>query len=239
MKYIASCSFGKDSIASIILAHIHGDPIDMVLYSHVRFEKDISGEHPEHINFIYNVAIPRLKEWGLDVEIVEAKKTYIDSFYHVLKRSKKPERIGKYRGFPICGLCAVNRDIKIKPIKDFYKTQNMDDIVQYVGIAIDETKRLNRMHEKGNQVSLLEKYKYTEAMAYGLCKKYGLLSPVYEFSKRGGCWFCPNSKDSEFSHVKQHHKYLWDKLLYLGKEENMVTKLFNRKYTINDIDDRI
>ena len=27
-KYIASCSFGKDSLATIILAHMHGEPLD-------------------------------------------------------------------------------------------------------------------------------------------------------------------------------------------------------------------
>ena len=30
MKYIASCSFGKDSIATVILAHINNEPIDLI-----------------------------------------------------------------------------------------------------------------------------------------------------------------------------------------------------------------
>lgn len=53
-----------------------------------------------------------------------------------------------------------------------------------MGIAIDEPKRLEKL-QGTNKISLLEKYNYTEQMAYELCKKYGLLSPIYEFSFRG------------------------------------------------------
>ena len=63
----------------------------------------------------------------------------------------------------------------------------MEEITQYVGIAIDEPKRLKRLDDGGkNKVSLLEKYGYTEEMAKNLCKKYGLLSPIYNFAPRGG-----------------------------------------------------
>ena len=62
MKYIASCSFGKDSIATVILAKEHEEPLDEIVYCEVMFDKEISGEHPEHRDFIYNVAIPKFKE---------------------------------------------------------------------------------------------------------------------------------------------------------------------------------
>lgn len=49
MKYIASWSGGKDSTASIILAHEHGEPLDLIIFSEVMFDENISGELPEHI----------------------------------------------------------------------------------------------------------------------------------------------------------------------------------------------
>lgn len=49
--------------------------------------------------------------------------------------------------------------------------------MQYVGIAHDEKKRLARL--KDNQISLLDKYGYTEDMAKVKCLEYGLLSPIY------------------------------------------------------------
>ena len=53
MKYIASWSGGKDSTASIILAHENKEPLDLIIFSEVMFDKDISGELPEHINLFF------------------------------------------------------------------------------------------------------------------------------------------------------------------------------------------
>ena len=49
--HIASCSFGKDSIATILAGLEHGDPIDRVVFAEVMFDnaRGISGEIPEHI----------------------------------------------------------------------------------------------------------------------------------------------------------------------------------------------
>ena len=47
-KFIASCSFGKDSMATVLLAKARGEPLDEAVYCEVMFDKDISGEVPEH-----------------------------------------------------------------------------------------------------------------------------------------------------------------------------------------------
>ena len=60
-KHIASVSFGKDSLATILLAKEHGEPLDEAVYCEVMFDKDISGEVPEHRDFIYDTAIPSLE----------------------------------------------------------------------------------------------------------------------------------------------------------------------------------
>lgn len=77
-KHIASCSFGKDSIATIMLALENNEPLDRVVFSEVMFdnEKGISGEIPEHIEWIYNTAIPRLDGMGIKVDVVRAAKDY-------------------------------------------------------------------------------------------------------------------------------------------------------------------
>ena len=53
MKYVASCSFGKDSLATILLALMHNEPLDEVVYCEVMFDAGVSGEVPEHRDFIY------------------------------------------------------------------------------------------------------------------------------------------------------------------------------------------
>lgn len=71
MKYIASCSFGKDSIATILLAIENNEPLDGAVFSEVMFDlaRNISGENPEHIEWIYTVAIPKLAALGCPVEV--------------------------------------------------------------------------------------------------------------------------------------------------------------------------
>ena len=135
-------------------------------------------------------AIPLFQEWGYETEIVHSDKDYLDIFYHTRFKSSKPERNGKYAGWLIGGRCEANRDLKIKPIKEFFKRYSGQEYTEYVGIAIDEPERLERL--KGtNKISLLERYSFTEQQAYDLCKEYDLLSPIYSFSKRGGVGFAP------------------------------------------------
>ena len=185
MKYIASWSGGKDSTASIILAHEHKEPLDLIIFSEVMFDENTSGELPEHISFIKNKAIPVFESWGYEVKMLHSDKTYLECFYQVQKRSRVPERIGKRWGFPMSGKCVINSQCKIKQIKQFLKNLEFE-FTQYIGIAVDEPVRMERIVNSGNKVSLLEKYGYTEQMAFDLCKKYDLLSPIYDFAPRGG-----------------------------------------------------
>ena len=43
-KCIASFSGGKDSTATVILAHEHGEPLDIIIFSEVMFDENTSGE---------------------------------------------------------------------------------------------------------------------------------------------------------------------------------------------------
>lgn len=184
-KYIASCSFGKDSIATILLGLEHGEPLDRVVFAEVMFDADrgISGEIPEHIDWIYGVAIPKLEGMGVKIDVVRSDMDYVCLCKRVLKRGKNAGKMyGIQNSFP----CYANSYLKVSPIKDYYKGLSKDyDIVQYVGIAVDEPKRLSRL-EGTNKVSLLAKYGYTEAMAMDKCKEYDLVSPCYSMSSRGG-----------------------------------------------------
>lgn len=229
-KHIASCSFGKDSIATILLALEHGEPLDEVIYCEVMFDDYISGEVPEHQDFIYQTAIPALKKLGVPVRVVKSEKTFTSVFMGRITRGPKK---GMIRSFPMCGKCYVQRDCKVSPIRRYQKTLP-PDTVQYIGIARDEPKRLARL--TANQISLLDKYGCTENDAKQLCKQTGLLSPVYGFTERGGCWFCPNAKLSELRHLYDHHPDLWQKMMRLQAVPEKVTEKFNRSQTFADID---
>lgn len=230
MRYLASCSFGKDSLAAILLAKKHGEPLDEAVYCEVMFDKTISGEVPEHRNFIYTKGIPTLERMGIKVTVLRGKKTYVDLFTGRITRGPKK---GMLRSFPVCGKCYVQRDCKLRPILRYQKTLP-PDTVQYIGIAKDEQERLLRL--EGRQVSLLEKYNCTEQDAKELCRQAGLLSPIYEFAGRGGCWFCPNAKRKELRHLYDHHPELWARMLELQALPDKVSEKFNRTQRFSDID---
>ena len=73
-RYAAACSFGKDSMATVILALKHKEPLDEVVYCEVMFDEETSGEVPEHRNFVYGIAIPFLKRVGIPVHIVKCAR---------------------------------------------------------------------------------------------------------------------------------------------------------------------
>lgn len=132
-------------------------------------------------------------------------------------------------------MCIVNRECKLKPIKRYYKQWRENyDIVQYIGIAADESLRLARLGD--GKVSLLAKYGYTEQMAYDLCKSRDLLSPIYETRSRGGCFFCPNAKIREFAHLRKHHPELWEELRALSKTPNLCSYGFKYGKTLQEVE---
>lgn len=241
MKYICCWSGGKDSTASIILAHENNEPLDIILFSEVMYDwkRNISGENPEHINFI-NKTKPLFESWGYQVHILRADTDYLSFFNRIItKATKHKEHNGMKFGFPVNGRCGIKRDCKEKPINDFIKSID-DEIIQYVGICSDEKKRLESLHKQNGKISILEKYGYTEKMAKKKCLEYGLLSPCYKYSKRGGCWFCPNAKLLEHKEIRKLYPEIWKEFVSLENADNVANDRWNvYGDTLNEIDNKL
>ena len=230
--YIASCSFGKDSIATILLALENNEPLDRVVFSEVMFDhsRNISGELPEHIEWVYDVAIPRLEEMGCKVDVVRAERDYVGLSKTILQKGKKK---GQMYGVQKSKFCYANSTLKISPIRKYCNSlKSQYEIVQYVGIAIDEPKRLARL--KGNKISLLDKYGYTEEMAMQKCKEYNLISPYYSMGHRGGCFFCYNSNIARYVHMRKNHPEKWQALRDLYYETN--SNYFKYDKTLQEVE---
>lgn len=218
-EYFVSCSFGADSTATAILAIEHNEPLTALVYCEVMFSKDISAEVPEHRDFIYNVAIPYFEKRGVPTIVLRSKKTALEWMESPVT---KGPRTGKLHGFPLSGKqgwCSVKRDCKLPPLNDFQ--QKHAGAIYYEGICTDEQTRIKEAKQKQG-CYLLVKYGYTQKMARDLCKEYGLLSPVYQFTKRGGCFFCPNASDGELRHLRKFHPDLWAKMLEIGENPKNV-----------------
>lgn len=242
MHYSLSWSGGKDSTASVILAHEHNEPLDTIVFCEVMYDlkNNISGENPEHIKFIKEEAKPLFESWGYQVEILRENRDYLDFFHRIIMHPRKHmDHKGKKFGFPVYGMCGVKRDLKLKPIDQYYKSIS-DEIIQYVGICADEKRRLTSLRNQPGRISLLEKYGFTEQMAREKCVEYGLLSPSYQFSDRGGCWFCPNAKLAEHRIIKEKYPDVWNQFVALEDEDNVANYKFNVfGKTLHEIDNEL
>lgn len=210
-EYFCSWSGGADSTATALLALEHGEPLTALVYCEVMFDKRTSGEVPEHAEFIHGTAVPWFEAHGVRVEVLRSTQTFTDYFFWPITRG---DRAGMLHGFPLTGKgrCSIKRDCKLPPLRQFIRQHK--DAVWYLGIAADEPRRLASM-ETG-AVSLLAKYNVDQDGAREMCRKAGLLSPIYGFAPRGGCFFCPNAKERELRHLRDHHPDLWSKLLEMA-----------------------
>jgi len=238
MKHIVSWSGGKDSTATIILAHMLGLPIDLIVMCVLWFDKKrgITGENPEHIAWVYNYAKPLFESWGYKVEIISSEKDYMHYFYKVRQKSKYPEYVGKYYGWVLGGKCKMQGE-KEQPIKHYLKSLGKPgvDYIEYVGICADEKDRIETLMKKKGKRSLLAENNYTQPDAKRLCADYGLLSPTYGIAKRGGCWYCPNQGVPELARLKQQHPELWNELVELSQVENTITRGFKYGQTFESV----
>lgn len=233
-KHVVACSGGKDSVATILISLEKKEPLDEVTWVEVMFDKETSGEIPEHRDFIYGSLKPFCEENGIRFTVLHSPKTYEDVFHQTFKRGKNN---GKKYGFARARGCFVNRECKIKAFRE-YKRRQGSNIIFYLGIATDEPKRLKRLNNK-TEISLLAKYGLTENDAFQLCKKYNLLSPVYEISRRNGCWFCPYVKDKELLHFLKNNGDKFDKLIEWEKEENLSCYCMNFSERPSEIKTRL
>lgn len=215
MKYIASCSFGKDSLAAIIECEHRGLHIDEALYCRIMFDSETSAEWPEHEEFIYDRAIPLLKSrYGIETKIVQADVSYCDCFLRKYEHSKKYGN-GAIWGWPTLHAPWCNSHLKMAAVRTWQKT--VGEHTQIVGIAADETKRIEH---KINKIAFLPLVKWgiAEAECFDICRREGLLSPAYNKGRqRLGCWFCHNQRIGELRRLRAEYPNLWQKLLELDK----------------------
>lgn len=234
---IVGFSGGKDSMATCILLHWLGIPFKTVT-AEVWWKEGVSGENPLHYAFMHDTAVPKLNSWGAQCEFLRSKITAYEYMTTPIAYSRDhPERVGKLRGFPLCGACGIQRDCKGRPCEKFYKCQT-EPYEVITGIAADEKDRL-LSNSANHRISLLELIDVREHETYGIVWSERLLSPTYDFSDRGGCWFCPNQHIQELELLYYSFPHLWKELMEVQDMPNKVQEKFNRTQTLYDIEKQI
>lgn len=241
MKVYASISGGKDSLAALITHMECGGQCDGAIYCRIMFDDETSAEVPEHEEWLHSKCFPLLeREYGIKTQIVQGKYTYTDCFY---KRYEKGGKVGKIWGFPFLRGAWCNTRLKVRPIQAHIKA--LGEFTEIVGIAADETNRIERKTVAGKILPLVE-CGITETQAFDVCRSRGLLSPGYNGGReRLGCWFCHNQRVGELKRLYYDYPELWDKLAKLDRDSPVTFKPgktladFGRRFSLEGMQEKL
>lgn len=125
---------------------------------------------------------------------------------------------GELKREPMASLCRSGEEIGVPNSRPEFSDSpvspgaNKNTVVQYLGIALDEPKRLARL-DGITKISPLAAIGWTEADARKWCEENDLLSPIYTTATRGGCWFCHNQSIGQLRLLRKNYPDLWGLLL--------------------------
>lgn len=228
MDYIASISYGKDSLAMLEVIHQKGLPLTRIIHAEIWATDTIPAELPEMVKFKAKADKIIFEKYGISVEHIRAPKTYEDYFYSICN-GKKSWNKGKIYGFPLQKGNWCNSRLKVSVLNKIQK-----NAIVYIGIASDEPKRFNNLTEKKS--SPLVEYGWTEEMCRKWCEENNMLSPIYSTAKRGGCWFCHNQGVNQLRNLRGNYPEYW-RLLLKWDSDSLVTFKANG-ITVHDYDKR-
>lgn len=228
-KYIASVSFGKDSLAMLLLILEKNKPLNEVIFYNTGME----------FQAIYNIrdtVVRLLKEKGIKYTELKPKLP----FEYVMFEKPVKHRNGTIsKGYSWCGgRCRWGTTEKNTIIKKYLKENYNDAYKEYVGIAYDEP---NRIKDDNKKIYLLYDLKYTEKDCLRYCYSKGYSweedgIDLYSILDRVSCWCCANKNLKE---LRAYYKYLptyWNKLKELQSKTERPFR--NNKESIFDLEER-
>lgn len=201
-KYVASVSFGKDSLAMLLkIIELHY-PLDEVVFYDTGME----------FQAIYNIR-DKVKVMldDLGIKYTELKPEY-DFEWKMFDKPVNGKKNGFHYGYSWCGgRCRWGTTDKLKSIENHCK-----GCVEYVGIAVDETNRLVKERNE-NKIFPLAELNMTEKDCIEYCYSKGFYwnengVELYGILDRVSCWCCCNKNLKELKNIYLHLPIYWEKL---------------------------
>lgn len=197
--YVVSLSGGKDSTAMLLRLIEERRPIDMILFCDTGLEFPQMYEHLKQLE----------KYIGKPITILKAEKSFEYYFFDYQPKRKNP-RLMQYTGMSWAGprnrWCTGMLKTRIisKHLKELKKNY---DVIEYIGIAADEPKRIRDACYPLVEWSMTEK----DCLAY--CYERGFRwGGLYDIFKRVSCWCCPLQSLAELRKLRRFFPDLWKQL---------------------------
>lgn len=210
-RYVASVSFGKDSLAMLLKLIEKKYPLDEVVFYD-------TGKEFQAIYDVRDKVLPLLEKHNIKYTELHPEKPFDYLMFETPVKKRGTNIIHKH-GYSWCGgACRWGTSAKLKALEKYCK-----DAIEYVGIAHDEPKRLEK-ERKGNKIFPLDEWKMTESDCLYYCYGKGFFwyennIRLYEILKRVSCWCCRNKNLEELENI---YRFLPD---YWGKLKDIQTRL--------------
>ena len=235
VKYIASCSFGKDSLALVLRLIEDNYPLDEVVYYNTGAEFKAIEENKDKIKVL-------LKAKNILFTELKPEK---DFFFTMLEKPVTKRNGTKQNGYKWCGgLCRWGTTEKIRAINNNYRKYGSEVIIEYVGIAIDEQERIarERIKRQKDRIKLypLAEWGMKEADCLRYCRERGFNwnengVELYTILDRVSCWCCRNKNLKELENIYKYLPCYWEKLKVL---QGKIEIPFKAGKTIFDLEER-
>lgn len=223
MRYIASVSFGKDSLAMLLRLIKEKYPLDEVIFFDTGMEYDPIYDIRDKVKII-------LEEQKIKYTELHPDKSFM---YYFNEHVNKDNSIG----WSWCGgLCRWMTSFKLGALKKYYKTFGDETIIEYVGIASDETKRINRKRAKTIKIYPLIEWGMKENDCFMYCyKEFYDWGKLYQLLDRVSCWCCGNKNLKELKNIYLYMPKYWQKLKDL---QSMTDRQFRKDYTFEQLEEK-
>ena len=208
MKYIASVSFGKDSLAMLLRLIAENYPLDAVVFYDTGMEFQAIYDNRDK-------AAVLLQNQGITFVELHPSKPFL---WDMLERPDNTRDGSTKTGRSWCGgLCRWGTAEKREALNRYYKTFGGETIVEYVGIAADERQRIHRDRGKSVKLYPLVEWNMTEAKCLQYCYDNGWHwqengVDLYDLLDRVSCWCCRNKNKRELYNIWHQMPDYWQQL---------------------------
>jgi 3'-phosphoadenosine 5'-phosphosulfate sulfotransferase (PAPS reductase)/FAD synthetase len=223
LRYIASVSFGKDSLAMLLRLIAEKRPLDEVIFYN-------TGMEFECIYKLRDLIVPMLKTKNIKYTELHPSEPFLYSMFE--RKIKYRNGSGYHYGFSWCGgRCRWHTGFKIRCIQK-YKDSIGDDTTDYVGIASDEPNRFDKAMSEGKVLPLVE-WDMTEKDCLQYCRNNGFgwleetengYVDLYDILDRVSCWCCANKNLKELKNIYSYLPRYWEMLKELQSKTDRPMK---------------
>ena len=199
MNFIASVSFGKDSLAMLLLLMEKQYNLDEVIFYDTGMEFQAIYDTRNRVKGI-------LEKNNIKYTELKPEIPFIDKMINI----EVHKRDGSIQfGYGLCGgKCRWGTTEKNKTIKKYLKKEYGENYKEYIGIATDETLRIEKERNEHKLLPLVD-WRMTEKNCLKYCYSKGFFWEengirLYDVLDRVSCWCCGNKNKKELENMRKY-----------------------------------